>query len=689
MSETKTANRLIHETSPYLLHHAHNPVDWHPWGDEAFAKAKSENKPLLLSCGYQACHWCHVMERESFEDEATAAMMNEFFVSVKVDREERPDIDHVYQSAVQIMTGQGGWPLTVFLTPDGTPFFGGTYYPPTPSYGRPSFQQVLTSIREAWQNKPSELHEYSQRIVEALSIAKVDQQTIEEDHAFEELIQGAIRDMVNFTDSKNGGFGRAPKFPMTGNLLLMLRHGQLTKEWESLESALFTLRQMARGGIHDQLGGGFHRYSTDQRWLVPHFEKMLYDNAQLLEAYCSAYQLTHEEEFAEAAHGIVSYLHREMTDAEGGFYATQDADSEGIEGKFYVWSFEEIRQSLPESTMFEAFCRYYGATSTGNFEGENILHRVESLDQIAKDMNMTTYHIHSLVTAAEDILFEDRERRIRPFRDEKIILGWNGLMISGLARAYQALNIEETLKMAQRAASFALETMKIDTAHLYRIHKDGQAKIPAFLDDYAFFTAGLIDLFESDFNPHWLMSAQNLIQTVLSEFKMENGHYSMSGSNGECLFTQPVSGEDQAIPSGVAIHTQNLIRLAALTNRDDLRMEANGLLQAYQSEVSSHPFSYAALVTAAEMLEHPPVEIVLVGLENDPEGLLRQLNAKFIPYRVVAGLPASIRDVTDHPAKGLLTEKEPIQGRATAYICSGMTCHPPKTRWDEMEPLFC
>jgi uncharacterized protein YyaL (SSP411 family) len=689
MPSTQTMNRLIHETSPYLLHHAHNPVDWYPWGDEAFVKAKAENKPILLSCGYQACHWCHVMERESFEDEDTAGLINKYFVSVKVDREERPDVDQVYQEAIRIMGVQGGWPLTVFLTPEGKPFFGGTYFPPEPSYGRPSFRQVLTSVAQAWQEKKEDLLQQSQMIGEILTGESRQPRQLDSiaEITPEEVIYQAIQDMVSYVDRRFGGFGHNQKFPAVSNLMLMLAHGHLQHLEEPVELALMTLRQMAQGGIHDQIGGGFHRYATDAKWLVPHFEKMLYDNAQLLEAYTTAWKITREQEFLDSAQSIVDYLHREMLAPEGVFYATQDADSEGVEGKYYVWSYDDLRVLLREEKVFEAFSRFFGVTPSGNFEGKNILHQAVPLQSVAQSMGLPLDKVKSLIDAAKDILFAHRENRIKPFRDEKAILSWNGLTISGLCRFSQAQGDRETLKLAQNAASFILQTMTTDSAHLLRIYKDNQAKIPAFLDDYAFLTAGLIDLFETDLNPYWLSTALTLIDTVLGEYKKENGQYALGSLKNGNLFEQPISGMDQAIPSGVGIHCQNLIRMHMLTGKDSFRREAEAILGAYIHDISAQPFSYASLVTALDMFWCKPAEIIAVNVQNDPANILRKLHETFIPYRSLTAIEG-YKPADEHPAAHLFADRKALNDQATFYICSDFTCHPPVTTWEEVEGLL-
>jgi len=687
MPETKYTNRLIHESSPYLLQHAHNPVDWYPWGDEAFTKAKTDNKPILLSIGYSACHWCHVMERESFADPETAQLMNANFIPVKVDREERPDIDQLYQNAAQAMHVHGGWPLTVFLTPDGKPFYAGTYFPPFPSYGRPGFKQVLAAIADAWRERARELCQNGDLLTQALSGGFARAGTEEGELPDEKLIADAVENMVRRTDPKYGGFDGAPKFPSVSNLLLMLRHGKLHQKEEPVRLALFTLRQMARGGIYDQLGGGFHRYSTDNRWLVPHFEKMLYDNAQLLEAYSIAYQLTGEDFFARILRETADYVEREMTDAQGGFYATQDADSEGVEGKFFVWSTEEVAALLTEQE-YATVKAIYGLTEGGNFAGRNILHIAEDPAALAARTGRPLADVEGELASARRKLFAAREKRVKPFRDEKIILGWNGLMISGLAKAGQALAEEKPLNLARRAAEFALGAMAADETHMYRIYKDGQAKIPAFLEDYAYFISSLIDLYESDFNPRWLSAALALQATVLQEFKAQDNRYNLSSNAGPQLVATPVSGFDQAIPSGAAVHLHNLLRLHHFTGNAEYANEARLTLTAYREEISDYPMGYGAMISALEMLCRQPTVLVIFCPEGWKDDLLQKVYRKFLPYRVIAGHSGTDSVPENHPAAHLLSGRETVKGQTTFYVCSGFVCHPPKTDWSEVENLL-
>ena len=512
--EHKHTNHLINETSPYLLQHAHNPVDWYSWGDEAFQKAKSENRPILLSIGYSACHWCHVMERESFEDERIAALMNDLFVNIKVDREERPDLDEIYMNAVQMLTGRGGWPMTVFLTPEGKPFYGGTYFPPEDRYGVPGFPKILQGVANAYREKPQDVERSVEQILAALqrmSLSTESQQPFSPD-----IIGQSAEQLAQAYDADHGGLGKAPKFPNVGVYELFLRHYHHSKGNRFLEMVTHTLTKMAQGGIYDHLGGGFHRYSVDEKWLVPHFEKMLYDNAQLVRIYAQVYCVTGEPLFKQVVNETMTYLMREMLHTEGGFYSTQDADSEGEEGKFFVWTEEEISQILGEESS-EIFCRIYDASEEGNFEEKNILHPILTLEQASKFFRRDLKEIESLVSDAKGKLFQEREKRIKPFRDEKILTSWNGLMLSGLAEAIKISRQPAYLDVANRTVDFIFTKLFRD-GRLLHTYKSGTGKILGYLDDYAFLAAGLLDLFEASVNRAHLDRAVELAEIMSVSF---------------------------------------------------------------------------------------------------------------------------------------------------------------------------
>ncbi|HET9917728.1 MAG TPA: thioredoxin domain-containing protein, partial [Candidatus Binatia bacterium] len=537
--EPKHTNRLIHETSPYLLQHAHNPVDWYAWGEDAFEKAKAEDKPILLSIGYSACHWCHVMERECFENEAIARLMNELFVNIKVDREERPDLDEVYMSAVQMLTGRGGWPMTLFLTPDRKPFYGGTYFPPEDRAGMPGFPRILMGVNQAYRERPGDVEKSVtqilnglQRMAESAETAKAFSRTI---------IADSVAKVAQAYDADNGGLGQAPKFPNAGVYELFLRHYHHSKSERFLEMVAHTLTKMACGGIYDHLGGGFHRYSVDAKWLVPHFEKMLYDNAQLLRVYSYAYKITGDALFKSVVDGTVSYLVREMLHAEGGFYSTQDADSEGEEGKFFVWSEAEVMAILGEDDG-AIFCRIYDVSEAGNFDQKNILHPILTVDQASKYFRLESIEIERIIAAAKQKLFRAREKRVRPFRDEKIITAWNGLLLSGLAEAIKVSSNAGYVDAVNRTIDFIFSKLFRD-GRLLHSYKDGQARLLGFLDDYAFTAVGLLDIYEALMVRSALTRAIELAETMLGEFwDPEGGGFFYTGNSHEKLIsrTKPV-----------------------------------------------------------------------------------------------------------------------------------------------------
>ncbi|NLW48239.1 MAG: thioredoxin domain-containing protein [Firmicutes bacterium] len=677
MPETKVANRLIHEASPYLLQHAYNPVDWYPWGDEAFQKAKAEDKPILLSCGYSACHWCHVMERESFEDPEIAGLMNQYFVNIKVDREERPDLDQIYQQAVQMITGHGGWPLTAFLDHNKRPFYGGTYYPPVSMYGRPGLPDILEAIHRKWIKERDQIHEAGEKLTEYLQTeaGKTHQAGIPED-----LPEKAVSELYRYADTNNGGFNNAPKFPNPNLLQLLINVGSRRGASRELEHCLFTLDRMARGGIYDQLGGGFHRYSTDSIWLIPHFEKMLYDNAQLLKLYSVGYQLTGDQEYRRIVKETTEYTRREMTAPEGGFYATQDADSEGDEGKYFLWTPQQIQEALDEDQA-RLIIEYYGISQEGNFEGKNILNRLPESD----DWKINAEDLAKLKTAREKLL-RIREERVKPFRDEKVITSWNGLMISGLAISFQVFEDRADYETARRGANFILKSSRLTNGDLARVYKDGKAYGEAFLDDYAFLARGLLDLYEADFDSNWLTRSMELTEEAIDRFRNRNGLYYLTSENGSELISRPFSGVDQAIPSGVAIHTENLLKLAAYTGKKEFREEAGGIFKAYSKEMSHNSWGYAALISALDMYLQGIKEFVFVSDESNPPEILVGLRRKFLPYRII-GWKGAGEELKKHPAGVLFEGREPVNGEPTCYVCINQSCLPPLTKGEELEKV--
>ncbi len=674
-------NRLINELSPYLRQHAHNPVDWFPWGEEAFKKARAENKPIFLSCGYSACHWCHVMEKESFENYEIAELMNESFVNIKIDREERPDLDQLFQQTVQALTGQGGWPLSVFLDHEGHPFFGGTYFPPKPISGRMSFPDLLKMIHQKWTEKREEITESTAEITAYLK--KIYQSSAQKIIPDKRLSKEALERLLESIDKYYGGFGRAPKFPNAILLSFFLRGGLMNENTNALNHALFTLDRMAKGGIYDQLGGGFHRYATDNYWLVPHFEKMLYDNAQLIKIYGMAYQLNKQEVFQEIVNQTCDYIKREMTSPEGGFYSSQDADSEGMEGKYYLWTEKEIRQALP-SDLAQLIIEYYQVTLPGNFEEKNILNRLKPTERRGDYSSLKNQ-----INEGREGLLKLREKRVKPFRDEKFIISWNGLMISALAYAYQVFGHEEHYLMAGKAANFCLKIAHLPDGSLARIYKDGQAKGKGFLDDYAFLAQGLIDLYESDFNEYWLEQSIQLTNGAMNKFSDLSGRYYLTDSTMTDLLTRPLSGADEAIPSGISVHAENLIRLAAYTGEQKYIAEAEKIFYAYSSEIRHEHWGYAGLINALDMLHRGIKEFVFITEDANIPQMIVELRKKFLPYRIIVWRDKSRQqNLERHPSKVLLQGRDTVVGRPTCYVCSDYRCLPPITEWEELNNLL-
>jgi uncharacterized protein YyaL (SSP411 family) len=682
--EHKHTNHLIHETSPYLLQHSHNPVDWYPWGDEAFQKAKTENRPILLSIGYSACHWCHVMERESFEDEKIAALMNDLFVNIKVDREERPDLDEIYMNAVQMLTGRGGWPMTVFLTPEGKPFYGGTYFPPEDRYGVPGFPKILLGVANAYREKPQDVERSVGQILTGLqrmSLSTESHQPFSPD-----IIGQSAERLAQAYDADHGGLGKAPKFPNVGVYELFLRHYHRSKGSRFLEMVTHTLTKMAQGGIYDHLGGGFHRYSVDEKWLVPHFEKMLYDNAQLVRIYAQVYCLTGEPLFKQVVDETMTYLMREMLHTEGGFYSTQDADSEGEEGRFFVWTEAEITRILGEESS-EIFCRIYDVSEEGNFEEKNILHPILTLEQASKLFRRDLKAIESLVSDAKMKLFQEREKRIKPFRDEKILTSWNGLMLSGLAEAIKISRHPDYLEAANRTVDFIFTKLFRD-GRLLHTHKDGTGKILGYLDDYAFLAAGLLDLFEATVNRTHLDRALKLAETMLDEFWDEAGAgFFYTGRSHERLIAQSKPIFDGSIPSGNAVATQVLLRLYHYTEAESYLKRAERILRAYYDTMESQPFGFAHMLAALDFYLQKPKEVVLVGDKKDPKTteLLTKIHSLYVPNMTLQ--LASPEDSLEK-ISSLLAGKKQIENKPTVYVCHNFTCSRPVVEWDKLKPLI-
>ncbi len=677
-------NRLANETSPYLLQHAGNPVDWYPWGEEAFARARAEDKPILLSIGYSACHWCHVMEHESFENEAIAALMNEDFVSIKVDREERPDLDEIYMNAVQMLTRRGGWPMTVFLTPEGKPFFGGTYYPPEDRQGMPGFPRVLQAVVEAYRNKPQDVARNVDQIVAALDRMNVLSETGQE-MSVEAVTRGA-EGLTSAYDAAHGGFGRAPKFPNAGVFNLFLRAHRLSGNRRYLEMITETLRKMAEGGMYDQLGGGFHRYSVDDKWLVPHFEKMLYDNGQLAQVYAEAYRITGDGFFKRVVEETLDYVLREMCQPEGGFYSAQDADSEGEEGKFFVWTRDEVLELLGKERG-DIFCRVYDVTDLGNFEGKNILHPILTVEQAAKYFRKEDEEIEAVLAECRARLFEEREKRIKPFRDEKVIISWNGLMLSGVAAAYAVTGDARIREAGARTVDFIFTRM-FENGLLLHTYKDGQAKLLGYLDDYAFLVAGLLDLFEATFEPELLERSKALARTMTEEFwDDENGGFFYTGKSHEQLISRTKPGFDSSIPSGNSVAVMGLLRLHHYTGDSDLLDRAEKTLRLHYDAMAKEPFGLSNMLGALDYHLSRPAEIVLVADRDDAAAgaLAEEIRHSYLPNKTFQWVAPDARLEEISP---LLEGKTQVGGRPTVYVCRNFTCAPPVTDWEGLKPLL-
>ncbi len=684
MSDHKYTNALIHETSPYLLQHAHNPVEWQSWGNEAFSRAKKEDKPILLSIGYSACHWCHVMEKESFENEAIAAVMNRHFINIKVDREERPDLDQVYQNAVQFFIKRGGgWPLTMFLTPEGVPFHGGTYFPPEDRYNLPGFSRVLGAVAKAYAENRNEILSQSAQVLTNLS--QVGKARTKNEALPADLVEKSVRSLDRFFDPSNGGFGGAPKFPNTMTHELYFRYYHRSGEASYLTRALLTLYKMGTGGIYDHLGGGFHRYSVDERWLVPHFEKMLYDNAQLVPLYLHGYQLSLNPRFRQIAAETLDYVLREMTSPEGGFYSTQDADSEGVEGKFFVWTLEEIERLLPPAES-RIFCRYFGATERGNFEGSNILNIPHDTAGIGREFNLSPEALEEKIAVCKKRLFNIRESRIKPFRDEKILTGWNGLMISAFVEGFRVIGDKRYLSAAEKGVEFIFKQLWRNDK-LLAVYKDGKAKLNGYLDDYAFLTAALLDLHEVTFRKEYLEKATALADHLLAGFwDREEGGFYFTGMNHESLISRPKSGYDHSIPSGNGVSARNLVRLHAHTGTHAYRDFADGLFKLYGKEMEENPFGFGSFLCAFDDYRHAS-QIVLVGGEKEELApWLDQLNPLYLAGTTL--IATTEKETEDHPALKHLSGKKRLGGKTTAYLCRNFTCLPPATSFEALKNLI-
>ncbi|MEQ1677509.1 MAG: thioredoxin domain-containing protein [Chitinophagaceae bacterium] len=670
----KYSNQLIHETSPYLLQHAHNPVNWYPWNEEALQKAKEENKPVLVSIGYAACHWCHVMERESFENEATAAIMNEHFINIKIDREERPDLDHIYMDAVQAMTGSGGWPLNVFLTPDGKPFYGGTYFPPQKAYNRPSWQETLYGVMQAFRERRHEIDAQAENLTEHLLKANAfGMQQEAGDSVFSESNTREVADnIMKAADREWGGFGRAPKFPQTFSIQNLLRHHFFTGDKETLAQALLSLDKMIAGGIYDQAGGGFARYSTDTEWLVPHFEKMLYDNALLVVTLCDAYQLTRQERYKEVIEETMNFIQRELLHPSKGFYAALDADSEGVEGKFYLWRLNEVQEILGDAAAL--FCEYYDVSEKGNLRGgetgwvrSSILRVKKPLEEFAIAKKKSVAELKKLLNLGREQLLAARSKRIRPMLDDKILLGWNALMNTACSKAFAATGNENYRQLAVENMKFLFSAFSAEGGKaLHHTWKNGQAKYPAFLDDYAFLIQALINLQEITADTNWLQQAKELTEFVIENFsEADTGFFFYTPMGQKDVIVRKKEVYDGAVPSGNAIMAYNLWQLAVLYDINGWRQRAQDMVGSLGKAIIKYPTSFGVWASLHREMVEGTNEIALLG-DNYPE-MLSEILAGYIPNRVFM---ASKGPIPDFP---LFTGK-PVSGNSTIYLCRNYTC---------------
>jgi len=671
------ANRLADETSPYLLQHAENPVDWYPWGPEALQRARAEDRPIFLSIGYSACHWCHVMERESFEDPRIAQLLNEHFVPIKVDREERPDLDQVYMEAVQLMTGRGGWPMSVFLTPEQEPFFGGTYWPPGPRMGMPGFDQVLRSVASAWRDRRSEARQQAAHLTQHLQRAAA--LGTESGPIDEQLLQGAAVRLEQVFDRDFGGFGGAPKFPHAIDLQLLLRIWRRHPRPGLLEMAARTLDGMYQGGIYDHLGGGFARYSVDARWLVPHFEKMLYDNALLAAAYLDGYLVTGEARYARVVCETLDYVLRYMTDPQGGFHSAEDADSEGEEGKFYLWTPAELQQVLGPALATRA-AYVYDVTDGGNFEGRNILHLPRTTAQCAAIKGWPREELEADLAAARQQLLAVRDQRVRPGKDDKVLVSWNGLMIDSLARAASSLQAPRFLDAALRAAEFLWQHLRRPDGRLLHAWRQGRARFDACLDDYAALVQALVSLYEATFEEHWIDRAVQLADQLCSRFAdRTGGGFYYTADDHEPLLARPKDVADSSVPGASALAATALVRLGRLCARDDYLDAARRTLESAAQLLRSSPTAAGQMLIALDLHLGPLSELVVLGdpRQNDTASALAGLFGTYVPNRVVACRPrAQVPGGSTHLDR-LFAGKSPLAPPPTVYVCRNFSCQPP------------
>ncbi|MGD9073883.1 MAG: thioredoxin domain-containing protein [Desulfobacteraceae bacterium] len=691
----KRPNRLIHEKSPYLLQHAYNPVDWYPWGEEAFKKAQKEAKPIFLSIGYSTCHWCHVMERESFEDHEVAKLMNEAFVSIKVDREERPDLDHIYMTVCQILTGSGGWPLSIIMTPDKRPFFAATYVPKESRFGRMGMTELIPRVKQVWKERRHEVLDSAEKIVGALTSVESDSPGQGPESS---TLDAAYEQLAERFDERFGGFSKAPKFPTPHNFYFLLRYWKRTNNQKALQMVEKTLREMRQGGIYDHMGLGFHRYATDQEWLVPHFEKMLYDQAMLAMAYVEAYQAMENAEYKKTAEEIFAYVLRDMTAPTGGFYSAEDADSEGVEGKFYVWTEAEIREVVTKKEA-DFLIELFNVEKEGNFleeatgkkTGANILHLKKSRSDMASDLKMPEQNLQDLLESVREELFAAREKRIHPHKDDKVLTDWNGLMIAALAKGSRAFGEPSYAEAAEKAVGFILDQMRKPNGRLLHRYRDGQAGITANVDDYAFLIWGLIELYEATFDAHYLETALKLNEEMLKHFwDDKSGGLFFTPDDGEALLVRKKEIYDGAVPSGNAVAMLNLLRLARFTANTHLEERAMDIGRAFSKAVKQFPSGYTQLLVAVDFGIGPSYEVVIVGKSeaNDTKEMLEALRSRFIPNKVTLFRPADMKSPRVDKLAEYIKYQESLDGKATAYVCMNYACKEPTTKVDKMLELI-
>ena len=668
-------NNLIHETSPYLLQHAKNPVNWYGWNDEALQKAKDENKPIFLSVGYSACHWCHVMAHESFENNDVAEFMNEHFVNIKVDREERPDIDDIYQKACQITTGQGGWPLSVFLTPDQKPFYVGTYFPVLDSYGRPGFGSICRQLAQAWKEKPKDIEKSAESFIHALH--KTEKITVPT-KLEQTLLDEAAMNLFQLGDPTYGGFGSAPKFPNAANISFLFRYAKMANLPKFNEFALKTLNKMAKGGIFDQIGGGFHRYSTDTKWLVPHFEKMLYDNALMPVNYCEAYQITKDPFYLDILQKTLDFVLREMTSSEGGFYSAYDADSEGVEGKFYVWTKKEIKEILGSDA--DLFCLYFDVTDGGNWEGNSILCNNLNPSTVAFNFGISEQKVHEIINSCSTKLLEVRSKRISPGLDDKVLVSWNSLMITAFAKGYRVTNDGRYLDAAKNCISFIEKNLFVDD-NLLRTYKNGTAKINGYLEDYSYFVNALLDVFEIEPNSKYLKLALKLGHHLIDHFwDSENNSFFMTSDDHEKLIIRPKSNYDLSLPSGNSVSSFVMLRLYHLSQEQHFLDIAMKIMESQAQIAAENPFGFGYLLNTLSLYLEKPIEITVINSENSE--LCKSLLRNYLPNSFIVTIQNSdqLASLSEYP----FFSGKSFEEKTSVFICKNFSCSLPLHTLDEV-----